>query len=98
MTRLEQKMFWAVRESTMLHELPLPEVDDPGSPREVKWAAERPADCSEVLLAWFDAGLVGVMTTDTQQDVPQVDARELLADHAAWTPDYSLIITDAGES
>lgn len=35
MSRLEQKMYWAVRESAMLHEVPGLEVDDPGSPGEV---------------------------------------------------------------
>ena len=91
-------MFWAVRESAMLHELPLPEVDDPGSFREVRWPAERPADCAEVLLEWFDAGLVGVMTTGTERDLPPAEARELLADHAAWSPAHSLVITAASES
>jgi hypothetical protein len=64
MGRLEQKMFWAVREFSDASRDPLPEVDDPGSANEVTWPAERPADCARVLLEWFDAGLVGVMTTD----------------------------------
>ena len=96
MSRLEQKMFWAVREETMLHELPLPEVDGPGSATEVRWPAERPADCASVLLAWFDAGLLGVMSTDSQQDVPRIQARQVLADHDAWSPTHSLVLTDAG--
>lgn len=91
-------MFWAVRESAMLHELSLPEVDAPGSPGEVRWPAERPADCAEVLLEWFDAGLVTVMETDTQECLSPAEAREVLAAPAAWGPMYSLIITDAGES
>jgi chloramphenicol 3-O-phosphotransferase len=98
MSRLEQKMFWAVRESTMLHELPLPEVDDSGSHNEVRWPAESPADCADVLLAWFDAGLVGVMITGTDRDLPEPEAREVLANYAAWSPTYSLTITDAGEA
>lgn len=36
MSRLEQKMFWAGREEAMLHQLPLPEVDSPGSANEVR--------------------------------------------------------------
>jgi uncharacterized protein YgfB (UPF0149 family) len=64
----------------------------------VRWSAERPADCAEVLLEWFDAGLVGVMITGTERDLPRAEARELLADHAAWSPAHSLIITDAGQS
>lgn len=91
-------MFWAVRESAMLHELPVPEVDDPVSAHEVRWPAERPADCAEVLLDWFDAGLIGVVTTGTERELSRAEARELLADHAAWSPAYSLISTDAGES
>lgn len=91
-------MFWAVRESAMLHELPMPEVDSPGSEQEVRWPAEPPADCAKVLLEWFDAGLVGVTTTGTERELPQAEARELLADHAAWSPAHSLIITDAGDS
>lgn len=98
MSRLEQKMFWAVRESTMLHELPLPEVDSPGSTSEVSWPAERPADCAEVLIAWLDTGLVGVMITDTQRELSHPEAREALVNHSAWSPTYSLFITDAGEA
>ena len=98
MSRLEQKMFWAVRESTMLHELPLPEGDDPGSANEVTWPAERPQDCAEVLLEWFDAGLVGVMITDTQREMPRAEARGVLVKHSAWSPMYSLLITAAGEA
>ena len=97
MSRLEQKMFWALREETMLHELPLPEVDSPGSANEVRWPAERPADCASVLLTWFDAGLLGVMLTDSQQVVPHIRAREVLADHEAWSATHSLVLTDAGE-
>ena len=97
MSRLEQKMFWAVREEAMLHDLPVPEVDDPGSVHEVRWPAERPAECAAVLLAWFDAGLIDVMTTDSQQVIGRVEAREVLADHAAWGPTHSLVLTDAGE-
>ena len=90
-------MFWAVREGAMLHELPLPEVDAPDSAHEVRWPAERPADCSSVLLAWFDAGLVSVMDTESQRDLPQVQARKVLGNHSAWSPDHSVVITDAGE-
>lgn len=97
MSRLEQKMFWAVRESAMLHELPLPEVDDPGSTNEVSWAAEEPADCARVLLGWLNAGLVCVISTDEQRDLPSADAREVLANYTAWSPAYSLVLTDAGE-
>jgi hypothetical protein len=97
MSRLEQKMFWAVRESAMLHELPVPEVDNPGSASEVRWAAEEPADCARVLLGWLDAGLVGVMSTDEERELPSADAREVLAKYAAGSPAYSLVLTDAGE-
>lgn len=98
MSRLEHKMFWAVRESTMLHELPLLEVDDPGSQNELRCPAESAADCADVLLAWFDAGLVGVVITDTERDLHGPEAREVLAKYAAWSPTYSLTITDAGEA
>lgn len=94
MSRLEQKMCWAA--SAMLNELPLSEIDDPGSGNEVKRPAEPPADCAEVLLQWFDAGLVGVMTIATDRDLPPTEARDVLANHEAWSPKYSLIITDAG--
>jgi hypothetical protein len=30
MSRIEKKMYWAVREETMLHELPWPEIDCSG--------------------------------------------------------------------
>lgn len=98
MSRLEQKMFWAVRESTMLHELPLREVDGPDSANEVTWPAERPSDCAEVLLGWFDAGLVGVMVTDAQRELPETEAREVLANHGAWGLTHSLVITDDGQA
>lgn len=98
MSRLEQKMFWAVREETMLHELPLPEVDDPDSAHEVRWPAELPSDCALVLLAWFDAGLVGVTLTESRRAVPDSEARAILADHDAWSPTHSLVLTDAGEA
>lgn len=98
MSRLEQKMFWAVRESTMLHELPMPEVDNPGSDNEVRWPAEMPEDCAEVLLRWFDEGLVGVVTTRDAHDLPRTEARHVLADYTAWSSTYSLTITDAGEA
>jgi len=98
MSRLEQKMFWAVRESTMLRELAMPEVDSPGSVNEVVWPAEKPEECARVLLEWFDAGLVHVMTTVTQLDLPHDQARAALANYATWSTQYSLVITDAGES
>ena len=98
MSRLEQKMFWAVRESAMLQELPMPEVDSPGSDNEVRWPAERPADCADLLLQWFDQGFVSVMTTRGGRELPKTEARMVLADHAAWSTTYSLVITDAGEA
>lgn len=91
-------MFWAIREEAMLHELPLPEVDDPGSVREVRWPAERPWDCADVLLEWLDAGLLAVMVTDTQERLSAARAREVLTDHANWSATYWLTLTDAGES
>ena len=91
-------MFWGAREEAMLHELPLPEVDAPGSANEVRWPAGRSADCASVLLGLFDAGLVGVMLTETQQDLPPAEAREVLADYGGWSPMHSLVITDAGEA
>ncbi|WP_297734210.1 hypothetical protein [Nocardioides sp.] len=38
------------------------------------------------------------MLTHSQQDVPRVRAREVLADPDAWSPMHSLVITDAGEA
>lgn len=58
MSRIEKKMYRAVREEAMLHELPWPEIDDPGGPREVRWPAEDPSECTAILLTWFDAGLI----------------------------------------
>ncbi|KRC46537.1 MULTISPECIES: hypothetical protein [unclassified Nocardioides] len=98
MTRLEQKMFWAVREGAMLHELPMSEVDNPGSDNEVRWPAEQPEDCAGVLLRWFDEGLVGVMTTEDERDLPSAEARRVLADHEAWSSTHSLFITDSGDA
>jgi hypothetical protein len=82
----------------MLHELPWPEIDAPGNPREVRWPAEDPAECAAVLIEWFDAGLITVMTSRGQQDLVGSDARTLLSDPAAWSPEHSLVLTDLGES
>jgi hypothetical protein len=98
MSRLEKKMFWAVREATMLHELPLPEVDAPGSVNEVVWPSEQPEDCAALLLDWFDAGLVGVMETRTQRVPDRSQGRDVLANHEAWSPTHSLVLTDEGEA
>jgi hypothetical protein len=81
----------------MLHELPWPEIDDPGGPREVRWPAENPAGCAAVLIAWFDAGLITVMTSRHQQDLVGSKARRLLSDTAALSPKHSLALTDLGE-
>ena len=67
-------------------ELPWPEVDDPGSPREVCWPAEDPHECAAIHLDWFDAGLIAVMSTRGQEHLAASDARALLADPAAWSP------------
>jgi hypothetical protein len=97
MSRIERKMYWAVREETMLHELPWPEVDAPGTPREVRLPAEDPDDCASVLLGWFDAGLITVMATGDQIDLGPTEARALLAGPASWSPSHSLVLTDRGE-
>ncbi|MEQ4210169.1 hypothetical protein [Actinopolymorpha sp. B9G3] len=98
MSRIEKKMYWAVREETMLHELPWPEVDSPGTTHEVRWPAEDPAECAAVLIEWFDAGLIAVMTTLDQQALDASGARRLLSNPATWTPDHSLVLSDVGEA
>ncbi|WP_134739274.1 hypothetical protein [Nocardioides sp. 503] len=97
MSRIEKKMYWAVREETMLQELPWPEIDDPRSPREVRWPAEDPDDCATVLLGWFDAGLITVMTTGGHDYLGSSEARALLTGPAGWSPSHSLVLTDRGE-
>lgn len=98
MNALERKMYWAVREETMLHELPVEERNHlPGSGIELI-PAQDPADCSRVLLDWFDQGLATVMMTRTQTELPPARARALLSDPSAWTPEHSLVPTDAGVS
>jgi hypothetical protein len=38
------------------------------------------------------------MMTDSQRQLPQIEAREVLADRSAWSPTHSLVITDVGEA
>lgn len=97
MSRIEKKMYLAVREEAMLHALPWPEIDDPGGPREVRWPAEDPSECAAILLRWFDAGLVAVVTTRGQQGLDASDARSLLSNPKGWSPKHSLVLTDIGE-
>jgi hypothetical protein len=92
---LERKMYWAVREESTLGELPLEERDYLRDGVELI-PAQDPAECSRVLLDWFDQGLVTVMATGTQLDLVRERARALLADPRAWTPQHSLVPTDAG--
>jgi hypothetical protein len=51
-----------------------------------------------VLLEWFHAGLIGIMHTDSQRELPPPEGQEVLANFSKWSPAYSLLITDAGES
>lgn len=97
MSRIEKKMYWAVREEAMLHELPWPEIDGPGGPGEVRWPAEVPEACAAILLKWFDDGLIAVMTSRDQDDLAASDARALLADPTSWSAEHSLVLTPLGE-
>jgi hypothetical protein len=98
MSALERKMHWAVSEEAMLLELPIEERNHlPGGGIELI-PAQDPADCSRVLLDWFDQGLVTVMMTGTQAELAPERARALLSDPSAWTPEHSLVPTDAGVS
>jgi hypothetical protein len=98
MTRVEQKMFWAAREGAMLHELPMPEVDDAKSDGGARWPAELPKDCVEVLSRWFDEGLIGVASSSDDRKLTSSEARSILADYGSWSPTYSLTLTDIGEA
>lgn len=98
MSAVEHKMYWAVRETAMLHELPTEEHNHLSEGVEVVPAQDSTA-CSAVLLDWFDKGLRTVMNTyppETELD-PEA-ARALLADPTRWTPEHSVVLTDAGKS
>lgn len=96
MSRLEQKMFWAVREAAGLGQIAREEIDSPGTAFEQVWSAEDPAACAHVLVSWFDAGLVGVMDAETERDLPGATARALLADVGSWSDAHALAITEVG--
>jgi hypothetical protein len=97
MDALERKMYWAVREETMLHQLPAEERNHLRDGIELI-PAQDPAECSRVLLDWFDQGLATVMVTRTQVELTPERARALLSDPSAWTLEHSLVLTDAGVS
>lgn len=95
MSRVELKMYWAVREEATLRELPLEEqLTVRGSIDVVD--AEAPADCSRVLLAWCDQGLVTLMTAADEVELSPEDARPLLERPEAWTDDHVVVATEAG--
>lgn len=98
MSAVERKMYWAVRETAMLHEVPLEEQNLLSAGVEVV-PAQDPAACSQVLLDWFDQGLATVTTTyPPESELDPETARALLADPKRWTPAHSLALTDAGDS
>lgn len=97
MSPVERKMYWAVREETMLHELPLEEHNHLRDGVEVIPAAE-PVECSRVLLEWFDQGLMTVMETGSQVELSKASAWALLSDPSGWTREHSLVLTDIGVS
>jgi hypothetical protein len=49
-----------------------------------------------VLLGWFDDGLITVMETASQDALPRPEAPAVLADPRRWSPEHSLVVTDAG--
>lgn len=53
--------------------------------QSVVWGPWPRADCSELLLRWFDAGLLSVFGLGIDNELPTVEARRLLADHESWT-------------
>ena len=95
MSRVELKMYWAVREEATLRELPLEEQLQVRGGTDVV-SAEDPAACSRVLLSWCDQGLVTVMTPDDEVELSPADARLVLERHEEWTDDHVLVATSAG--
>ena len=95
MSRVELKMYWAVREEATLRELPLEEQLQVRGGTDVV-SAEDPAACSRVLLSWCDQGLVTVMTPDDEVELPPEQARPVLERHEAWSDDHVLVATSAG--
>lgn len=95
MSRIEQKLYWAVREESTLHEVPLPEIDRlPAG--DVEWPAEDPVECSRVLIDWLDAGLITVMQSNDEVELLPPGAREVLAMPERWSDQHALVLTDAG--
>lgn len=97
MSRVELKMYWAVREEATLRELPLEEQLQVRGGVDVV-SAEDPAACSRVLVSWCDQGLVTVMTSDDEVELSLDDARLLLEHPEAWTYGHVLVPTEAGVS
>ena len=98
MSFVERKMFWAACEAAMLHELPVAEHNYLPDGVEVV-PAHDPEACSQVLLDWFDAGLVTVSTSfPPETELEAAEARDLLADPSRWTPAHALVLTDLGDS
>lgn len=95
MSRVELKMYWAVREEATLRELPLEEHLQVRDGPDVI-SAEDPVACSEVLLSWCDRGLVTVMTAVDEVELAPVEARVLLGGPDTWTDDHVLVATTAG--
>lgn len=94
MSRVELKMYWAVREEATLRELPLEEQLEVRDGVDVV-SAEDPVDCSRVLMSWCDQGLVTVMTAD-EVELSLDDARPVLEHPELWTDDHVLVATEAG--
>ena len=95
MSRVELKMYWAVREEASLRELPLEEHLQVRAGTDVV-SAEDPAVCSRVLLSWCDQGLVTVMTAGDEVELSPEHARPVLERHEAWSDDHVLVATSAG--
>ena len=96
LTSTERRLLGAADVGTELGHITLPERVYREDGTFTHRPALDPAECSKILLDWFDEGLVTVHRVPDNVDVTVEEARALIGDKSRWGFSEGVSLTDKG--
>jgi hypothetical protein len=99
MPEIERRLYYAAQDGTELGHILLKEREHLPGGTIKEYPPKDPEVCSEILLQWFDGGLIHVYQVLLEEpwykDVPESEARRLLADPPQWGFDRGVSLSAA---
>jgi hypothetical protein len=100
MTLTEQRLLVAAEEGTELGNITLRETDHLPTGVIREYPAMDPTECSQILLRWFESGLIDVYRVIFEppwsDDISPEKARQVLGDPSSWSFNLGVSLSEDG--